>query len=89
VSLQRRSSLTAHRTLPASGIRVYSFVKTANGVAPNGTWPEFLKHSASGLYSLTEYWYSAAPCVSLMLADGASYSMIEQALPCFRDYINR
>src|SRR5437899_8862289 len=27
--------------------------------------------------------------VILMLADGASYSTIEQALPCFRDYINR
>ena len=27
--------------------------------------------------------------VILMLADGASYSSIEQALPCYRDYINR
>jgi transposase len=27
--------------------------------------------------------------VILMLADGASYSAIEQALPCYRDYINR
>ena len=27
--------------------------------------------------------------VILMLADGASYSTIERALPCFRDYINR
>jgi len=27
--------------------------------------------------------------VILMLADGASYSMIETALPCYRDYINR
>lgn len=27
--------------------------------------------------------------VILMLADGASYTAIEQALPCYRDYINR
>ena len=27
--------------------------------------------------------------VILMLADGASYSMIEATVPCFRDYINR
>jgi transposase len=27
--------------------------------------------------------------VILMLADGASYSMIETTVPCFRDYINR
>ena len=27
--------------------------------------------------------------VILMLADGASYSMIEATLPCYRDYINR
>jgi transposase len=27
--------------------------------------------------------------VILMLADGASYTAIEEALPCFRDYINR
>src|SRR5829696_5377121 len=27
--------------------------------------------------------------VILLLADGASYSSIEQALPCYRDYINR
>src|SRR5213078_3509618 len=27
--------------------------------------------------------------VILMLADGASYSTIEAAVPCFRDYINR
>jgi transposase len=27
--------------------------------------------------------------VILLLADGASYSAIEQALPCYRDYINR
>src|SRR3954463_932226 len=27
--------------------------------------------------------------VILMLADGASYSMIEAAVPCFRDFINR
>jgi transposase len=27
--------------------------------------------------------------VILMLADGASYSMIEAALPCYRDYIDR
>jgi len=27
--------------------------------------------------------------VILMLADGASYSAIERALPCYRDYINR
>src|SRR5256885_17035237 len=27
--------------------------------------------------------------VILMLADGDSYSMIESAIPCYRDYINR
>src|SRR5688572_33508337 len=27
--------------------------------------------------------------VILMLADGASYSMIEATVPCYRDYINR
>src|SRR3979409_396280 len=27
--------------------------------------------------------------VILMLADGASYSMIEATVPCFRDFINR
>src|SRR5712691_11519782 len=27
--------------------------------------------------------------VILMLADGASYSMIETTVPCYRDYINR
>src|SRR6516162_545216 len=27
--------------------------------------------------------------VILMLADGASYSAIEGAIPCYRDYINR
>ena len=27
--------------------------------------------------------------VIVMLADGASYSTIEHALPCYRDYINR
>ena len=71
------------------------------------------------MYSLTRYWYSAAPYglmlttdertelerrilsrairsddarrarVILMLADGASYSTIEQTVPCYRDYINR
>src|SRR5206468_3389129 len=27
--------------------------------------------------------------VILMLADGASYTTIERALPCYRDYVNR
>jgi transposase len=27
--------------------------------------------------------------VIVMLADGAAYSTIERALPCYRDYINR
>jgi len=27
--------------------------------------------------------------VILMLADGASYSMIEATVPCYRDFINR